>query len=86
MKAYPSLRNANEPRETNEWTLALQEYNLIWEYMPGQKNLVADNLSRVNTEEGIYENYNKEKFKVYNIIKKEADLKGSINRITMNRN
>ena len=32
------------------WILALQEYNITWEYVPGKQNTVADALSRVNLE------------------------------------
>ncbi|MGP1947444.1 MAG: Ty3/Gypsy family RNase HI domain-containing protein [Arsenophonus sp. NC-PG7-MAG3] len=33
-----------------KWLLALQEYNIEWEYVPGKRNIVADGLSRVNKE------------------------------------
>lgn len=33
------------------WTLALQEYNIRWEYVQGKRNIVADVLSRVRERE-----------------------------------
>lgn len=34
------------------WTLALQDYNIKWEHVPGKDNIVADVLSRTNPENG----------------------------------
>ena len=32
------------------WILALQEYNIRWEYIPGKKNIAADVLSQINVK------------------------------------
>ena len=37
------------------WLLALQEYHITWEYVPGKQNTVADALSRVNLDKGTFE-------------------------------
>ena len=37
------------------WVLALQEYNINWEYIPGKKNIAADGLSRINLENQTFE-------------------------------
>ena len=51
------------------WVLALQEYDLQWEYVPGSKNVVADVWSRVNLEEQTFEGEKESILKIYNIIK-----------------
>ena len=37
------------------WILALQEYHITWEYIPGRKNVAADVLSRINVENQTFE-------------------------------
>ena len=56
------------------WILALQEYDLNWEYIPGRKNTIADGLLRINTEEGSFEGEKEEILKVYHILQSRSDL------------
>lgn len=58
----------------SRWLLALQNFNIEWEYLPGKDNIVADIISRTD-----YENKgdigNSNEFKVLNIIKDDSELK-----------
>ena len=47
------------------WILALQEYHITWEYIPGKKNTAADALSRVNLEKGTFDVDREDIGKVY---------------------
>ena len=60
------------------WVLALQEYDIQWEYVPGSKNVVADVLSRVNLEEQTFEGEKDSILKIYNIIKDRSDLEKTV--------
>ena len=44
-----------ESWQTNEWVLALQKYNIKWEYINGKKNIPADILSHINIEKQTFE-------------------------------
>ena len=64
------------------WVLALQEYDIQWEYVPGSKNVVADVLSRVNLEEQTFEGEKESILKIYNIIKDRSDLEKIVQDIS----
>ena len=54
------------------WMLQLQEYHIKWEYLPGNKNIVADILSRVSDQEEIMA---KEARKVLACFRNKRELK-----------
>ena len=57
------------------WILALQEYNLKWEYIPGKRNVVAGVLSRINLEDQTFDGEKESVLKIYNLIRTRSDLK-----------
>lgn len=61
--------------------LALQEYNLTWEFIPERKNVTADTLSRINLENLMFEGDKEEIIKVCHIIKARRDLENIVNKI-----
>ena len=63
------------------WVLALQEYNITWEYVPGKKNAVADALSRVNLEKGTFEPDREDIGKVYYSLAGREELANILNTI-----
>ena len=63
------------------WILALQEYNITWEYIPGKKNTVADALSRVNLEKGTFEVDREDIGKVYYTVISKKELANILCRI-----
>ena len=65
------------------WTLALQEYNINWEYVPGKYNIAADVLSRVNIQNQTFEGERETVAKVYHIIKDRTELAEIINKIKL---
>ena len=65
------------------WTLALQEYNINWEYVPGKYNVVADVLSRVNIQNQTFEGERETVAKVYHILKDRTELAEIINKIKL---
>ena len=65
------------------WVLALQEYDIQWEYVPGSKNVVADVLSRVNLEEQTFEGEKESILKIYNIIKDRSDLEKIVQDLSL---
>ena len=54
--------------------LALQEYDITWEYIPGRKNVAADVLSRINIQDQTFDGEKEQLAKVYHIIKSRVDL------------
>ena len=56
------------------WILALQEYNIAWEYVPGKQNTVADALSRVNLESGTFEIEREDVGRVYHVVTAREEL------------
>ena len=50
------------------WVLALQEYDITWEYIPGRKNVAADVLSRINIHDQTFDGEKEQLAKVYYII------------------
>ena len=50
------------------WILALQEYHITWEYIPGRKNVAADVLSRTNVTDQTFEGEKEKIVKVFCII------------------
>ena len=56
------------------WILALQEYHITWEYVPGKKNAVADALSRVNLDNGTFEVEREDIGKVYYALIRKKEL------------
>ena len=57
------------------WVLALQEYNITWEYIPGKQNIAADVLSRINLQNQTFDGEKEQIAKVYHIMKSREDLK-----------
>ena len=49
---YLMLKKVAKPRLTR-WVLLLQEFNIEIRYKKGTENVVADHLSRLETEKGI---------------------------------
>ena len=49
-KALPYSERVSSSKKIERWKLALQEYNLTFEYWKGSDNLNADAMSRVTTE------------------------------------
>jgi hypothetical protein len=64
------------------WILALQMYNIKWEYVPGKENKVADTLSRVNCETGEMEDENENIAKVYTALRVREDLERILAQVT----
>lgn len=62
------------------WILALQNYNIEWEYIPGKENIVADIISRTDFE-GNLEVRNSNEYKVFNIIKSDKPMNEIIKKI-----
>ena len=61
------------------WILALQEYHITCEYIPGHKNVAADVLSRINVIDQTFEGEEEQDNKVCNkkekaIIMKEKEI------------
>ena len=67
------------------WTLALQEYNINWEYVPGKSNIAADVLSRVNIQDQTFEGEKETVAKIYRIIKDTTELAEIYNKINTNK-
>ena len=67
------------------WVLALQEYNLQWEYIPGKKNVVADVLSRINLEDQTFEGEKESLVKIYNLIKTRSYLEALLVNILIHQ-
>ena len=67
------------------WILALQEYDLRWEYIPGKKNVVADVLSRINLEDQTFEGEKESILKIYNIIRNRSDLEALLLNISIHQ-
>ena len=67
------------------WTLALQEYDLRWEYIPGKKNVVADVLSRINLEDQTFQGEKESILKIYNIIRTRSDLEALLMNISIHQ-
>ena len=65
--------------------LAIQEYNLQWEYIPWKKNVVADVLSRVNLEDQTFEGEKESLVKIYNLIKTRSDLEALLINIRIHQ-
>ena len=65
--------------------LALQEYDLRWEYIPGNKNVVADVLSRINLEAQTFEGEKERILKIYNIIRNRSDLEALLLNISIHQ-
>ena len=63
------------------WTLALQEYNINWEYVPGRSNVAADVLSRINIQNQTFEGEKETIAKIYHIIKDKSELAEIIDKI-----
>ena len=63
------------------WILALQEYHINWEYIPGSKNTAADVLSHINTEQQTFDGEKETIVKVFNIMKSKSDLEVILNRV-----
>ena len=49
--------------------------------MPGKQNIVADGLSKINTEKGTYDIEQENIRKVYHILKARKDLEGILNQV-----
>lgn len=65
------------------WILALQEYHITWEYVPGKQNTVADALSRVNLGNGTFEVDRQDIGKIYyHILACKEELADLLNHIT----
>ena len=67
------------------WVLALQEYDLKWEYILGKKNVVADVLSRINLEDQTFEGEQESLVKIYNIFKTRAGLQALLINIRIHQ-
>ena len=67
------------------WVLALQEYNLQWEYILGKRNVVADVLSRINLEDQTFEGEKESLVKIYNLIKTRSDLEALLVNIRIHQ-
>ena len=65
------------------WILALQEYHITWEYIPGRKNVAADVLSRINVENQTFEGGKEKIAKVYYILKDRKDLEDIVSEIVL---
>ena len=50
------------------WVLALQEYNIAWEYIPGKQNIAADVLSRINLQNQTFDGEKEQIAKVYHCL------------------
>lgn len=57
----------------SRWILALQNYNLNWEFVPGKQNIVPDIISRTDFE-GNSEGRRTNEFKILNIIQSDKNL------------
>ena len=68
------------------WILALQEYHITWEYIPGRKNVAADILSRINVDNQTFEGEKEKIAKVYYILKERKDLEEIVNEIVQQQN
>lgn len=81
-KSISFLRNCKLSHgRLTRWTLALQEYNVSWEYVPGRKNVIADCLSRVNWEKRTLEDDKGDQLLIYNFQTNHLDLKDIINNL-----
>ena len=81
-KSISFLRNCKLSHgRLTRWTLALQEYNISWEYVPGRKNVVADCLSRVNWEKDTLEEDKGKQLLIYNYPAINLNLRDIINRL-----
>ena len=65
--------------------LILQEYNLDWEYIPGKKNIIADQLSWINLEKGTFEVEPESIGKIYYIIKLKKELQDIISKLKIDQ-
>ena len=63
------------------WILALQEYHISWEYIPGSKNIAADVLSHINLEQQTFDREKETIVKVFNIMKSKSDLETIIKEV-----
>lgn len=63
------------------WILALQEYNISWEYVPGKQNTVADVLSRVNVEGGTLDVEKEDIGRIYNTLVTRQGLTDILNKV-----
>ena len=59
----------------------MQEYNINWEYVPGNSNIAADVLSRINIQNQMFEGEKETIAKIYHIIKGKLELADIINKI-----
>lgn len=62
------------------WTLALQNFNISWEYIPGKENIVADIISRTDYE-GNVETRNQNEFRILNILREDKFVVAIVNKI-----
>ena len=67
------------------WILALQEYDLQWEYIPGKRNVVADVLSRINVENQTFEGEKESILKIYHIISTRSNLAALLINISIHQ-
>ena len=85
-KSISFLRSCKLSRgRLTRWILALQEYNIKWEYIPGSKNVIADVLSRINIDTQTFEGEKEKIIKVYNILKSRSDLEALLQNIRDNQ-
>lgn len=68
------------------WILALQEYDIDFEYIPGKKNIIADILSRVNTENNEVIIKAESIYRIYNVMCSKDELKNILNNIHEQQN
>lgn len=62
------------------WKLLLQEYQIKWEYVAGRKNMVADVLSRINSQEEVID---KIKYKILTVFRTKEELAHTIDKLKM---
>ena len=63
----------------------MQEYNIQWEYIPGNKNVIADVLSRINLDTQTFEGQKEKIITVYNILKSRSGLETLLENIRIHQ-